>query len=109
MAKDEEKKAIVEEATKLAKESIEAEQRAKNPQPGPEVQRAVEAARQPPKSPDAVRKSGEETVTMVFPRAVMLTLDDHSRVHFAAGIQEVPASLAEHRYLSRCGVKKYQR
>lgn len=103
---DADKQAIASEAARLAAESIAAAEAAKNPQPGPGVQAAINAARQAPKNA-AQLAATEETVTMVFPRKVLLTLNDHSRVEFEAGIQEVPKSLAGHDYLAMSGVKPY--
>jgi hypothetical protein len=50
----------------------------------------------------------EPTVTMTFPRKVSLQLDENAGlVHFDAGLQEVPTSLAGHPYLAQQGVKRY--
>jgi hypothetical protein len=50
---------------------------------------------------------GGETVTMVFPRDVLLTEDNHRRILFKAGVQEVPSRLKDHIYLQRHNVKMY--
>jgi len=50
----------------------------------------------------------EPTVIMVFPRKVVLQLDEgHGFVEFEAGVNEVPKSLAGHWYLGACGVKSH--
>lgn len=49
----------------------------------------------------------KETVTMVFPRPVTLTTDSYKRIHFPAGINEVPVSLANHEYLAQNGVSRH--
>lgn len=47
-------------------------------------------------------------VTMIFPKPVMLQLDDNQGlVKFAAGVQEVPTRLSTHKYLRDNGVKLY--
>lgn len=63
----------------------------------------------------------EPTVTMLFPRALSLNLDEYmGLVHFGAGLQEVPVSLATgwnnkagepgmHWYLLQQGVKAYEK
>jgi len=50
-----------------------------------------------------------ETVTMVFPQPVTLTLDHHHQINFKAGIQEVPVELKNHIYLRANGVVPYDR
>jgi hypothetical protein len=49
----------------------------------------------------------EKTVTMVFPKKVTLTTDKFKRVHFPAGVNDVPESLASHPYLELNGVKRH--
>lgn len=49
----------------------------------------------------------EATVTMLFPKRVMLTLNDYSRMVFEPGVREVPVSLAHHGYLVSNGVTRY--
>jgi hypothetical protein len=49
----------------------------------------------------------EPTVTMVFPRRVMLQTQEGHRVGFDAGIQEVPQHLADHNWLRLNGVTPY--
>jgi hypothetical protein len=46
-------------------------------------------------------------VTMVFPHKVILALTNSKRIEFPVGIQQVPASLADHVWLKQNGVKKY--
>jgi hypothetical protein len=46
---------------------------------------------------------GEDTVKMNFPTPVTLTLPDYTQMHFPAGVQEVPASVAEDPYLAASG------
>jgi|SRR5215469_2179288 len=48
---------------------------------------------------------GEGTVKMLIPEAFSLTLDDLSMISFESGVQEVPASVAQHPYLKAQGVK----
>ncbi len=55
----------------------------------------------------AVMKEGEETVTMISPRAFVLTISHSCRVQVKAGVQEVPVHLAKHFYLVGHGVKPY--
>ena len=57
-----------------------------------------------PVSGAEARESGEDTVRMVFPRAMILTDDQHKRVSFGPGVQDVPAHLAGHWYLQASGV-----
>lgn len=57
-----------------------------------------------------VKESESKTVTMIFPRRVMLLLDNHQKIEFQAGAQEVPRELVEpklHFYLEANGVKPY--
>jgi hypothetical protein len=61
----------------------------------------------PLKPADVVGTEG--TVTMFFPRKVLLTLDDHRRVEFNPGIQEVPLNLADHQYLKLNGVTRHDK
>jgi hypothetical protein len=78
-----------------------------NPQPGPEVQAALDAARQPAKTAEEVAERADNTVMMVFPHAVVLSTDDHRRISFPAGVNDVPVELKDHRYLAANGVKPY--
>lgn len=55
-----------------------------------------------------VLKEGDKTVTMIFPRRVVLMCPGFHRVEFPAGTQEVPESLADHQYLKDHGVKRYE-
>jgi hypothetical protein len=57
--------------------------------------------------PFEVLGDGEKTVTMVFPRPVLLTDNDGTKVAFHAGVQEVPEHLAGHEWLRRNGVTGY--
>jgi hypothetical protein len=58
-------------------------------------------------SPEFVRREGGDTVTMLFPRRVILNLDNHKRIEFYAGPQEVPVALSDHWYLKQNGVTMY--
>lgn len=49
-------------------------------------------------------EAAEPHVKMVFPKEVRLTRDDHTIVHFKAGIQKVPESLSDHWWLKANGV-----
>ena len=51
-------------------------------------------------------QAGEGTVKMHFPRAFTYTGPGFTQVHFPAGIQEVPESVAEDPYVIRQGGKK---
>jgi hypothetical protein len=51
---------------------------------------------------------GEPTVTMVFPKPVLLTLPGYRRVQFKAGVNQVPQSLADHEYLKLSGATRHQ-
>jgi len=57
----------------------------------------------------AVKKveANEETVTMMFPHHVRLTLQDHSVMEFNPGPQQVPVSLKDHWYLKAHGVVEF--
>lgn len=57
---------------------------------------------------DAPDVSGE-TVTMVFPKKVHLTLSHHQKVEFKPGIQEVPEAYADHEWLKQNGVMRYEK
>jgi len=61
----------------------------------------------PPAKPVDVAVVGEQTVTMIFPRKVTLTLSNHKRVVFEPGIQEVPVSLSTDEWLARAGARIY--
>lgn len=50
---------------------------------------------------------GAETVTMIFPRSVMVQYKPGQKVRFRAGTQEVPVDIADHPYLAACGVERY--
>jgi hypothetical protein len=49
----------------------------------------------------------DELVTVVVPKAFMLTLDDHTPIAYAAGTQEMPVSHAAHWFARAHGVKVY--
>ncbi len=49
-----------------------------------------------------------DMVTAIVPKAFMLTLDDHTEVHIAAGTQELPHSHATHWFARAQGVKVYE-
>lgn len=66
------------------------------------------ATRSPHVTPEEYKEeTGDDMVTMEFPKRVLLTLDDRRRIDFPAGIHEVPATLAVHPYLKDCGAKPY--
>jgi hypothetical protein len=58
---------------------------------------------------DLVEQFGGETVTMKFPRRVMIQLQDSSKAVFDVGVHEVPASLPPHvqQYLTDSGASVY--
>ena len=60
-----------------------------------------------PAKPADMLNKGEGTVTMVFPRKVILNTDAGGRVEFQPGVQEVPAHLASHDWLRLNGVSGY--
>jgi len=60
-----------------------------------------------PKAQEAKPHAGEGTVTMVFPRTVILQDTDHKKYTFPAGTSEVPERLADHWYLAAHGVVPY--
>jgi hypothetical protein len=63
----------------------------------------------PPLTPqEAEEKLGKETVAMVFPRPVAITLPDRSVVSYTAGIHQVPVELADHSYLAASGVTRLE-
>lgn len=49
------------------------------------------------------------TVTRFFPKPVTLTLPDHTQRKFPAGIQEIPAQLADNDWLLKNGMKEFNR
>lgn len=53
------------------------------------------------------KRAGEQTVTMIFPRRVLLTLQDYRRVEIQPGTREVPESIAGHWYLRDMGAERY--
>ena len=55
-------------------------------------------------SPEQAAGDGP-TVSMTFPRDVMLTTDEYQRIHFPAGVQKVPKDYADHEWLKANGVK----
>jgi hypothetical protein len=55
----------------------------------------------------SLRTAGE-TVTMVFPHRVLLTIDHATQIEFKAGIQEVPVHLSTHPYLISNRVELYK-
>lgn len=61
-----------------------------------------------PARPEEI-KPDEPTVTMVFPRRVLLTLPGYKRVDFPAGVHEVPQSLVDHPYLKDNGAKRQEK
>ena len=63
---------------------------------------------QPAKTPEEATAPGEKTVTMIFPKPVMVMTNDYLRVCFDQGPQEVPEHLVGHPYLKSNGVKKYE-
>lgn len=61
-------------------------------------------------APEFVKQSEVKTVTMLFPKPVTLLLDNHQRIEFKAGPQEVPIELVSpklHFYLEHNNVKPY--
>lgn len=90
---DRQRRANAEEAA--ARASAEA-QTAHLPQPG-----------SPPQEPAAATPApGEATVKMTFAQPVTLTLPGYRIVRFAAGIQDVPESLADDDYLKASGATR---
>lgn len=60
-----------------------------------------------PAKPVELLRPNENTVTMVFPRQVILNTDYGKRVEFSPGVQEVPEHLADHQWLKLNGVLRY--
>lgn len=60
-----------------------------------------------PMSPVKAAEGADETVTMIFPRSVMLTRQDRQRVFYTEGVHEVPVDLADHSWLAANGAKPY--
>lgn len=56
----------------------------------------------------AAEPKPENTVTMIFPHRIVLTMAHGTSHEFLAGVHEVKASLADHWYLKAHGVKKYE-
>lgn len=54
-----------------------------------------------------VEEMNEPTIIMLFPKRVILTLKDYTRIIFEPGPREVPVSLVDHPYLAACGATKY--
>jgi hypothetical protein len=52
---------------------------------------------------------GQETVTMIFPRPVLLSTQDGRRVQFNAGVNEVPRDLSDHIWLKHNSVTVYDK
>ncbi len=50
----------------------------------------------------------DEYVLMVFPKPVRIYLPNHASVAFPAGINKVPAELADHWYFEKNGVKRHK-
>lgn len=59
--------------------------------------------------PEVAFANVTDTVTMIFPRAVMLQHAPGKKVTFKAGTREVPADLADHPYLAANGVERYKK
>lgn len=91
-------------AAKKAAAAITTPRRTINPTPVAVSKAASKAAgevRQP-------TESGER-VTVTIPKNFSLTLDDHSQVHYKAGVDEMPLEHATHWYSQAMGVEVYQR
>jgi hypothetical protein len=56
-------------------------------------------------TPAQAAKPGETLVDCVVPKKFILTMDDHRRVQFEAGIERVPQSLVDHWYVKANKVK----
>lgn len=52
---------------------------------------------------------GHDTVTMVFEKPVLLTIDWDKQVNYPKGPHEVPVEWSDHFYLRAHGVTKYNR
>lgn len=51
-------------------------------------------------------QSGEK-VTVLIPKAFILTLEDHTQVKYGAGVDEMPLEHSEHWYSKAMGVEVY--
>lgn len=72
------------------------------------VQNFAQQPMSAPKGPLEILSKGEKTVTMIFPKDVMLNVDNHTRVLIRAGVQEVPESIAPHWWLKANGGEVYK-
>lgn len=63
----------------------------------------------PTQTAEQAAEEAKETVTMVFPREVLLTVDNSRRIRFPQGTRQVPADLADHPWLKANGVKRYKK
>jgi hypothetical protein len=54
----------------------------------------------------APKREKVDLVSVTVPQAFNLTLDDHSRVRYEMGIQDMPREHAEHFYAKANGVEK---
>lgn len=52
---------------------------------------------------------GAETVTVVSPKRVLITLDNQLKVEIKEGVQELPVEVADHWYAKANGVKRYEK
>lgn len=68
----------------------------------------VEATNAPNIQLGASEQVDEDTVTVVSPRAFILTRDDHTPVQVPAGVSEMRVSDADHWYAQAQGVQKYK-
>lgn len=81
------------------------ESETKTLRPRVRFQPSADQPQEPITANDAAQED-EVFVPMIFPRSITLTNDLHQRVLFPAGLVNVPASLADHWYLVRQGVKR---
>ena len=52
--------------------------------------------------------AAEPKVTVYVPRALTFTADKHVEMHFNAGVQSMPQSVAQHWWMKAMGVEEYK-
>lgn len=59
----------------------------------------------PPATPMEMAKPGEEIITAMVPKPFQLRVEENRAVNIAAGVQQMPVSIAEHWYSIANGVQ----
>jgi hypothetical protein len=73
--------------------------------PEPEADVAIAS----PETAQEIEQEDNSRVTVMIPRAFILTLDNHHQVQYPAGIDEMPIEHANHWYAKACGVEIYDK